>query len=221
VAKYTVLIPTRNEVDTLGQLVDGIWELPWDLDIVVADYESTDGTKELAEYKGVRVVRCTFPGKAAGVREALSQINSDYAIVVNADLTYPVEYIGLLILGLEKGYDGVVGVRVLKGRGSMSLVHSLGNFILSILASVLFGYWFIDINSGLWGYKKSVIDSFDLRGEGFCLEADIFTNAIMRGYKVLRAPIEYRSRTNQRSGITILDGFRIAFFLIRRRFGMV
>ncbi|KKN12046.1 hypothetical protein LCGC14_1020460 [marine sediment metagenome] len=224
----TVILPTRNEVKTIGSMIDEILCLSLDLDlqVLVADYKSTDGTIEkVLEYEGddpVFLLSCSKKGKAAGIKEALQHIETPLVIVVNADNTYPVKFVGLMYRILELGYDGVMGPRMLKGPGSMSILHSVGNYGLSLLASVLFFYWVFDVNTGLWGYKTEVIRKFNLNSSGFCLEADVFSNAVMAGCRVMQMPIEYQARVEgSNAELGVWDGFKIAWFLIRRRLGWV
>ncbi len=219
-SNLTVIIPTRNEVLSIGRMIDEVRSLDLDLDILVVDYKSVDGTREVVLHKGVKLLDESSKGKAVAVRIGLREAKSPYIIVINGDLTYPAKFVGLLYYILSKGSDGVMGPRLFKGKDSMSILHSIGNFGLSLLASILYGYRVFDVNTGLWGYRKEVIDTFDLSGEDFCLEADVFSNAIMRGYKITQVPIEYRARIDgSRPKLDFWDGFRIAWFLIKRRLG--
>jgi len=224
-SKCTVILPTRNEVQTIGKMIDDILMLDMDLDILVADYESKDGTKEVVrgyEAIGIDLLECLYKGKAAGIKEAIKKVKTPLLIVVNSDNTYPVKFVGLMYRVLELGYDGVMGPRMLKGPGAMSVMHSLGNYALSLLASFLYFYWVFDVNTGLWGYKTDIVKKFDLNSFGFCLEADVFTNAVMKRHKVMQMPIEYQAReAGSNAEIGIWDGFKIAWFLIRRRLGWV
>ena len=215
----TVVLPTRNEVLAIGKLIDEIKSLPWDLDILVVDYNSSDGTREVVLSKGIVLIDEENPGKGSAIKTALKEIGTPYMIVVNSDLTYPVEYIGLVLYILRLGYDGVMGVRFLKGKGSMSLLHSIGNYLLSLLASILYLHRITDVNTGLWGYKTEVIRKFDITSKGFTLEADIFTNAMLSNCKVMQIPIEYRARVGgSYPKLRFWDGFKIGWFLIKRRF---
>ena len=220
--KVTVLIPTRNEVKTIGLLIDEIKSLPFEAIILVADYKSTDGTRELVISKSVRVLDVKEKGKGSAVREALRHIDTEYTICIDADLTYPSSFIEDIYLLLEDKLDGVLGIRKDKFSGAMSKVHSSGNFGLSLLLSILFWRGFTDINTGLWGYRTDLLKKFNLVSKEFTIEVDLLTNALLKGLKIVEFPIVYGARLDGTSPkLKFTDGFKIAWFIIRRRFGLV
>ena len=100
----------------------------------------------------------------------------------------------------------------------MTLLHSIGNFGLSLGASILTWCWIRDVCSGMWGFRTDVAKSFELVSRGFTLEAEFFVNVVRGDLKLEQIPIQYFPRQGGKAKITVRDGFKIAWFLIKRRF---
>jgi dolichol-phosphate mannosyltransferase len=159
----TIVLPTRNE-RAVGRVIDEIRSLPIPstYQIIVVDHKSTDGTVEEALSRGIPVMRESQPGKGIAVRNALKTFETDYTVMLDADFTYPAAYIPRILEGLDSGAEVVACYRHFKEPGSMSFVNKLGNSLLSLLASFLYGYWIRDLCTGMWGFKRVALDSLIL-----------------------------------------------------------
>ncbi len=218
----TVILPTRNEVATIGRMIDEIRTLPLEANIVVLDYKSTDGTRELALTKGVTLVDEPEKGKGAAVRKYLKDAPSGNIVMIDADCTYPVLRILEVNAALNAGSDVVMGYRRWKGKGAMSRIHLFGNDMLSMWAALLFVFPLNieDVCSGLWGFGDGVARRFGLVSNGFTLEADLFAHAVRSGGKISQIPVEYYARPNGSTAkLTTFDGVKIAWFLLMSRLG--
>ena len=216
----TLILPTRNEVKTLGLVLDEVKLLPFPVNILVSDYLSTDGTRELAFERGVKLLVIKERGKGAAIREALKLVETPYVVTANSDHTYPTNAIITIYRFLrDYNYDVVIGERVLKEKDSMTNLNSLGNLGLSWIAACLYMKAPVDFNSGMWGFKTEILRSFDLTGEFFTIEADYFVNSVKHKCKTAKIPIAYRARPNgSKTKLRISDGFKIAGFLLSKRF---
>lgn len=214
----TILLPTRNE-PSVGKVIDLIRTLGIGCDIIVVDYRSTDGTREAVIERGVTLIDEEEPGKGVAIRKILGKVKTSYVILLDADLTYPVQEIPHILKRLVDGWDAVVCSRRWKIWGSMPWVNRFGNWALSLIASILYWYRVEDFNSGMWGFKTSVVQSFYLTSKGFTLEADFFTNVILGGHSLVEVPISYYARMDgSKAKLKFQDGFRIGFFLLKKRF---
>ena len=83
-----VLLPTLEEAETVGEVVDGFQEAGFD-DVLVVDGHSTDGTREVARDHGARVVTQTGSGKGQAVREGIDHVDREYVLMADGDGTYP------------------------------------------------------------------------------------------------------------------------------------
>jgi dolichol-phosphate mannosyltransferase len=221
VAQLTILLPAHNEAITIGTLLDEIVrEIVISHEVLVIDNASTDDTASIALEKGAAVCFVDAKGKGNAVREALRDITTPYVIMMNSDGTYPPAYSHLIYELLGYGHKVVLGCRTFYDKGSMSILNGLGNWALSLGASILYRKRVYDLCSGMWGFNTEVLKSFTLTSTGFTLEADLYINTIRGKHKLVQIPIGYRARPdNSHTKLKLLDGFKIGWFLCSRKFG--
>lgn len=218
-----VMIPTLNEVKAIGQTINDVLKYLPNCQVLVLDSHSINGTIDVARDKGVVVINACRGGKGVAVRSVLPQIiascRGDYYVMVDGDFTYPAKHLPEIIKNLDNGADMVIGYRHKRAKGSMSRINTIGNWGLSMLASVLYGVRVRDVCSGMWGFRRNVLSGFRISSDGFTLEADLFINTVRNRCKLAQIPIDYRARLDSSGAkLGIKDGFKIAWFLIKRRF---
>lgn len=216
----TILLPAHNEAPAIGKVVSEIREFLPGCKILVVNNGSTNNTKEESEAYGVEVLEVSKLGKGNAVRVGLKFVNTPYVIIMDSDFTYPAHYLPILYHLLESGRsDVVLGSRAFNLRKSMTLLNFIGNNMLSLLASILYQKRVYDLCTGMWGFKKEVLDKFGLSSERFTLEADFFVNSMKNGCRIEQVPISYRERIGgTASKLRPVDGLRISWFLVKRRF---
>lgn len=212
----TILLPAYNEEKAIGKVID---EIPSGCRVLVGDNCSSDNTCDVIERKGLTPLLVYERGKGNVIRALTKYIDTPYTIMANSDYTYPLTYSHTIYHLLSKsGADVVMGYRHIKEKGSMSFTNSLGNWALSLLASVLYKKRVYDVCTGMWGFKTDVLKGFNLTSAHFTLEADLFVNAVKNGCRIEQIPIAYRARLEgDKPKLKVWDGFRIAWFLIRKR----
>ncbi|MFC1919415.1 glycosyltransferase family 2 protein [Chloroflexota bacterium] len=222
--KVCIFLPALNEEKAIGGVIDEVpraklEERGYEVEILVVDNRSTDGTREVAEKRGVSVITEPRRGKGYAVRTAFKSINSDFVFMLDADLTYPAKYIPQMLELLESGFDVVIGSR-LKGRiedKAMSKMNLVGNHVLTLTAKLLYGTSISDLCTGYWGFHQHVVKGLTLDATGFEIEAKMFAQIARKGHSIAEIPIEYR-RTIRPSRLSSLkDGFRIGRVLITER----
>jgi dolichol-phosphate hexosyltransferase len=224
--RLAVLIPTLNEQDGLKSTVEDLplgelRTLGFEPTVVVVDGHSTDDTPSVARSLGTTFFVQKGKGKGAAVREAMDWAvgrGIPYAIVMDADYTYPGAALPSMATLLDAGSDLVIGVRR-PDRHAMSelrgLVHRLGNSVLNFLAGYLSRGPILDVCSGLWGIRTSALDKMPLQSEGFDIEAEAFVKAFRRGMAVSQLPVAYRERVGQAKLHAFQDGARILLSILR------
>ena len=230
-SKIAILLPALNEEGAIGKVIDEIRELPFKCNIIVVDGQSDDKTVRISIEKSVEVIQTT-KGKGKQILYALRFLTTrdrgmdDYIFMLDSDYTYPAKFIEPMLSYLEMGYDAVVGWRRYKNKGSMSSLHDLGNRCLTLWAGFLWnfnGKYTItnDLCSGMWGFTGSTARHLSkvISSDGFTLEADIFASLVKGKYKIAEIPIEYRARVGSKPKLRLLDGFKIAWFLFKKRIG--
>lgn len=221
--RCSVLLPAYNEEAIIAQTINDVRRYGDGCDILVIDSYSRDRTADVAVNMGTTVISIVGRGKARAVRGALERLLLDgtpYYIMMDSDYTYPGKYIPRIINELDKGADVVMAYRNRRAPKSMSLVNLVGNKALSLLASMLYGFNVKDVCTGMWGFRIDALRKFALTSIGFTLEADLFANSMLNGCCVTQIPISYRARADgSLSKLKVSDGFKIGWFLIKKRFG--
>lgn len=214
----TILIPAKDEASTIYRLIVELEEALPDAVKLVVD-SSTDDTGKLAEAAGARVIRVPPYGKGYAVREALKRVTTPYVVMVDADNTYPVQaVVSVAALLRSTGLPIVTGRRRWRAKGSMTPTNQLGNWALSLLASILYNFRIRDVCTGLWGFGREVLHGFDLTSNGFTFEVDLFVNARRSNLQIFELPIYYERRTEESCAkLKVSDGFKIGKFLIKHR----
>jgi len=218
-----ILIPTLNEEQAIGKVIDEIQEYTPSNKLLIIDSYSTDKTATTAWEKGARVIYAPRGGKGKALRTTLPNILITYQasqlfIMLDGDYTYPAKYIKDIIVALQKS-DVVVGYRQKLEAGSMPLANRMGNKGLSLIASILYQKKIKDLCSGMWGFRRSALSKFKLTSNGFTLEADLFINTVKNKLRLAQVPIEYRPRLEgSKAKLRLIDGLKIGWFLLRKRF---
>ena len=223
--KVCIIIPTINEAKTVGIVIDEIprqalEQAGYQVEVMVIDGGSTDGTIQIAEEKGARVVVEPRRGKGRGMRTALDMTQAEFMFMLDGDYTYPPSYIVEMLALLRDTYPVVIGSR-LRGKiekGGMSLLNVIGNHLLTLMANILYGTKLSDLCTGYWGLRGEVIPNLNLLADGFDFEAELFSQIAKKGYRIGEVPIYYRRRQTPAKLRSLRDGLKIGWVLIARRF---
>ena len=217
-----VILPVLNEENTIEKVIDEALEKGWK--VLVVDSGSIDNTLKLLKSKknsstenfNFKVVH--KKGKGYAVKSIIENLDTEWVIMMDTDYTYLIDD-AQRALEFLTDYDVVLGYRKYKDKGSMRLLLTLGNGLLSLLASLLYNFRVYDLCSGLWAFRVAKLREFNLKSNGFTLEADLFINSIKTGCSIKQIPISYRAREfRSKSKLKISDGFKIGWFLIKERF---
>ena len=223
------LVPAYNEAATIVDVLDAVWALEFDKQIVVVDDGSTDGTGDLAERWGdgrdaLVLVRQVNRGKGAAVRAAIPHVDGDIAVIQDADLEYDPADVPALIEPIKRGVaDVVFGSRLSGGRPQRAYLfwHLLGNRFLSLLTNVLYNTTLSDMETGYKAFRTDVLRALELRQDDFGIEPEITAKVCKGKLRVYELPIAYYGRTYaEGKKITWRDGFKaIRVLLSVRLFG--
>ncbi len=215
--RVSFLVPAYNEAATIEALLDAVWALELEKQIVVVDDGSTDETGGIVERwrdgrDGVVLIRQQNRGKGAAVRAAIPHADGDISVIQDADLEYDPADVPALIEPIERGVaDVVYGSRLSGGRPQRAYLfwHLLGNRFLSLLTNVLFNTTLSDMETGYKAFRTEVLRSLDLRQDGFGIEPEITAKVCKRKLRVYELPIAYYGRTYaEGKKITWRDGFK-------------
>jgi dolichol-phosphate mannosyltransferase len=211
--QVTVVLPTLNEEDGIGKVIDGLRREGYN-SILVVDGYSTDDTVKIAKGKGVEVVFQCGGGKAGAVKTAIDYVKTPYMLVMDADYTYDPKDIKRMLAYIS-GYDEVIGLR--ENRSNIPLLHRIGNRLISTVLSLLMGQRISDPCSGMYMLKTESAKDLELTSKSFDVEVEIAAQFSSVG-KVTEVPIDYKKRVGKsklqswRAGFSILATvFKIAW----------
>jgi len=151
----------------------------------------------------------------------LQYTTGDIILIQDADLEYnPNEYISLLKPILENMTKVVYGSRLLGQHKDMYFMHKIGNKVLSLITSILYGKKITDMETGYKVFKKEVIEGMKLNAARFDFEPEITAKILKKGYKIYEVPINFVNPRKFSEGkkITWKDGVRGIYYLIKYRF---
>lgn len=217
-AKLSVVIPTRNEIGSIGQVIEEVKKCADN--ILVIDGNSDDGTGEAARKLGVTVIMQNGNGKGAALREAFECIDGDIIVMIDGDGSMRPSEIPLLIDAITSGADLAKGSRFLPGGGSedITLIRRLGNLFFLRLVNLLWSTKYTDLCYGLEAFRKSALIELCpcLKSKNFEIETEILIKAKKLGLRVVEVPSVELRRCHGNSNLnTLRDGFRILWRIMR------
>jgi glycosyltransferase involved in cell wall biosynthesis len=224
----SLIVPARDEVTTIGTVLDQLDALPLPKQVIVIDDGSRDGTGELVERRSagrsdLMLLRTGGRGKGAAIRAAIPHLTGEITVIQDADLEYDPEDIPGLIEPILRGAaDAVYGSRLTGGRPHRAYLftHLLANRILTLLADALYNTTLTDIETGYKAFRTDVLRSLRLREDGFGFEAEVTARLCRNRLRVYELPVAYYGRTYaDGKKIGWRDGVRALYVLVAIRFG--
>lgn len=218
----TLVVPAKDEGQAIAATLQSLplstlHAAGFRTEVIVLDGHSQDGTARIAAQLGATVLPDRSHGKASALREARALLHGDYVVMLDADGTYAPDAIPRMLALLAHGGADVVMADRTALDGSMSAVHRVGNALLSLGATVLYGRRVRDLCTGLWGFRSAALRSLPLQGRGFELEAELFALSARMRLRILHTRVDYLPRTGT-SKLGGADGLRIGWCLVRNRF---
>ncbi|MFC7080234.1 S-layer glycoprotein N-glycosyltransferase AglJ [Halorussus caseinilyticus] len=190
-----VLIPTLNEGETIGEVIDGFTSRGFE-NVLVIDGNSTDGTPDVARDHGARVIQQSGNGKGQAIREAIEHIDAEYVLMLDGDGTYrPEDADDMLEPIVDGDYEHVIGDRFADmEEGAMSGLNQFGNGMFNWVFRHIHGKNFEDILSGYRAFTRESVENFLLDADGFGVETEMAVECVKHGVATTVVPIRYEAR---------------------------
>jgi len=209
----SVVIPAKNEEQGLAQVLPDLASRYPDAEIIVVDDGSTDGTVEVCEKAGVKVISHPYSkGNGAAVKTGARASRGDYIVFMDGDGQHNPADIVELLKKVEEGYHLVVGAR--SGLGSQaSIARWSANAFYNRFASWMVDRRIDDLTSGFRCVERRKFLSFlYLLPNGFSYPTTSTMAFFRAGYSVGFVPITVSRRLGKSHISLVKDGIR--FFLI-------
>jgi glycosyltransferase involved in cell wall biosynthesis len=221
--ELSIVMPCLNEAETLATCIKkarGFLEAEnVSGEIVIADNGSTDGSQQIAEALGAKVVPVAAKGYGSALRGGIEAAKGKYVIMGDADDSYDFSNLLPYLLKLREGYDLVMGNRFKGGiqKDAMPFLHKyLGNPVLSFLGRLFFKSDIGDFHCGLRGFSKEAYYKMELQTTGMEFASEMIVKASLKNLKIAEVPTvlspDGRSRPPHLN--TWRDGWRHLRFLM-------
>ena len=221
--ELSILMPCLNEAETLATCIEKANRYLTQNDIagevIIADNGSTDGSQEIAQSMGARVIHVRHKGYGNALRGGILNAMGQYVIMADADDSYDFSNLNPFLYKLRQGYDLVMGNRFKGGikPGAMPFLHKyLGNPVLTWIGKLFFASPCNDFHCGLRGFRREAIEQLDLRTTGMEFASEMVVKATLNKMRITEVPTtlspDGRSRPPHLN--TWQDGWRHLRFLL-------
>jgi glycosyltransferase involved in cell wall biosynthesis len=206
-ADLEIAIPAFNEAarlpETLRRTIDFLRDQPWSSRIVIVDNGSCDGTSDVVRAVGGRarsrvpvdLVGCARPGKGAAVRRALLSSKSRFVGFFDADLSTPVETLGVAMTYLEAGAAAVIASRHTPGSRFVEpqpAARQLGGAAFRLLTrSMVKGVR--DTQCGFKFFERQAVTHalVRCRTAGFAFDVELLREIQRNGLEIIELPVAW------------------------------
>ncbi len=227
--KLSVIIPCFNEEKTLKVIVErvlGFKEI--EKEILIVDDCSTDNSKSIinelsnshSEIKGIYLEKNS--GKGSALKKGFELVCGDIVLIQDADLEYdPKDYSALIKPFKNTDADVVYGSRFMGGEYVRLhfFWHFIANKLLTFATNIVTNLNMSDMETGYKLFKKSVIQSIDLKEKSFGIEPEITVKLAKKKFIFYEVPISYQGRSYEEGKkITLKDAFLAFYCIFRYRF---
>lgn len=221
--KLSIVMPCLNESLTLPICIRKAQEFMERRnilgEIIIADNGSTDGSQQIAQERGCRVVAVQKKGYGNALLAGINAAHGRYVIMGDSDDSYDFSKLDDFVEKLDAGYDMVIGNRFKGGirENAMPFLHRyLGNPVLSFAGRLFYQSSIGDFHCGLRGFTKASFNSLGLTTGGMEFASEMIVKASLKELSITEVPIVLHPDGRDRKPHlrTWSDGWRHLKFLL-------
>ena len=226
--KITVVIPALNEEQGIGLAlkeipVSKLMNMGYETEVMVIDNGSKDKTSSIAKQHGATVLIQPVRGYGNAYKAGFANASGDIIATGDADNTYPFEDLPEILEQMEKENLDFISTNRLKHVNPEVMIpsHIFGNRLLTAITKILFNLPFVDSQSGMWIFRRNVLEKMKLTSDGMAFSEEIKIEAITNkeiGFREIF--ISYSQRVGEIKLMPWRDGFNNLVFLFRKRLGV-
>lgn len=218
-SRSLVIVPTYNEKENIQDIIQAVFDLPRDFELLIIDDNSPDGTGNI-----VRNLQSELPKLHLIEREGKQGLGTayitgfqyaiekqfDFIFEMDADFSHnPKDLVKLLDACEKEDYDVAIGSRYIRG---VNVVNwPMGRVLMSYFAShyvrVITGLPISDSTAGFKCYKRQVLETLEpaktIHFIGYAFQIEMKFNAWKHGFKLKEVPIVFTDRTKGQSKMSI------------------
>ncbi len=194
--KLSVVMPCLNEARTLPVCIRRARALLdqncIDGEIIISDNGSTDGSREIAEQLGARVLDCPIRGYGAALQFGIEHAKGEYVLIGDSDDSYHFDEAALMVFKLDEGYDVCMGTR-LKGTimpdAMPAINRTIGNPLLTFIGRVFFDIDTSDFHCGMRAFKRQKVLEIGMVTTGMEWASEQIIKSRLNGLRITEIPI--------------------------------
>ena len=227
--KLSVVIPCFNEEKTLKLIVERVLNYKEiEKEILIVDDCSTDNSKSIinelsnkySEVRGIYLEKNL--GKGSAIKKGFDLVSGDIVLIQDADLEYdPKDYPALIKPFKNTDADVVYGSRFMGGEYVRLhfFWHFVANKLLTFMTNIVTNLNMSDMETGYKLFKKSVIQSINIKEKSFGVEPEITIKLAKKKFIFYEVPISYQGRSyDEGKKITLKDAFLAFYCIFKYRF---
>lgn len=221
--EVSVVIPCLNEANSLGfcveKAINAFGNSGLTGEVIVADNGSTDGSIEIAQKLGARVIPVPQRGYGSALRAGIEAAQGAFIVMGDADDSYDFSEVPRFVAKWKDGFDVVMGNRF-RGEiksGAMPWHHKyIGNPGLTALLNLFFHAGIGDSHCGMRGFTREVYNRMDLRSTGMEFASEFVIKAAQLGARIAEIPITlYKDKRGRPPHLrSFRDGWRHLRFML-------
>ena len=227
--KLSVIIPCFNEEKTLKIIVKRVLNFKeLEKEIIIVDDCSTDGSKLIinelsnshSEIRGIYLEKNS--GKGSALKKGFDVVSGDIVLIQDADLEYdPKDYTALIKPFKNTDADIVYGSRFMGGEyvRLQFFWHFIANKLLTFVTNIVTNLNMSDMETGYKLFKKSVIQSINIKEKSFGVEPEITIKLAKKNFIFYEVPISYQGRSYEEGKkISLKDAFVALYCIFKYKF---